>query len=75
MSGEELDSKATILIADGFDEWRLQVRKMLHKHPEWKIVGEACDGRDAVEKASQLQPHVAILDTACPASTGSRLRD
>jgi len=70
MSGEQLDNEATILIADDFDEWRLQVRKMLHKHPEWKVVGEACDGRDAVEKASQLQPHVAILDISMPGLNG-----
>jgi len=70
MSGEQLDRRATILLADDFDEWRMQVRKILHKHPEWKVVGEACDGRDAVEKASQLQPDVAILDIGMPGLNG-----
>jgi len=70
MSEEEQNSKATILIADDFDGWRLQVRKMLQRHPEWKVVGEACDGREAVEKASQLQPRIAILDVSMPGLNG-----
>lgn len=75
MSEEEQNSKATILIADDFDGWRLQVRKMLQKHPEWKVVGEACDGRAAIEKARQLQPHIAILDVSMPGLNGDRGRE
>ncbi len=31
-------------------------------HPEWKIVGEATGGRQAIEMAESLRPNIAIVD-------------
>lgn len=44
---------ATIVVADDYFEWRGKVREMLRHHPDWKIVGDASDGWEAVERAAQ----------------------
>ncbi|MCX6606439.1 MAG: response regulator transcription factor [Acidobacteria bacterium] len=43
---------------------------MLSEAPEIEIVGEACDGDEAVEMASALRPNVMILDVAMPKRNG-----
>jgi DNA-binding NarL/FixJ family response regulator len=42
------------------------VRALLGVRREWKIVGEAVDGRQAVEKAKKLKPDVLIVDISMP---------
>jgi DNA-binding NarL/FixJ family response regulator len=63
-------SFATILLVDDFPSWRAQVREILAAHPEWKVVSEACDGRKAVQEASELQPDIVVLDIALPFLNG-----
>ena len=61
---------ATIVVADDYFEWRGKVREMLRHHPDWKIVGDASDGWEAVERAAQLQPDIIILDIGLPQMNG-----
>ena len=63
---------ATILLAEDFAKWRLCVRSILRSHPQWKIVSEACDGNEAVQKAAALQPDLIILDIGLPHMDGIR---
>jgi len=49
---------------------RMGLMSLLHAQPEWKICGEAGDGRDAVEKAQQLKPDVIVLDIGMPSLNG-----
>jgi len=63
---------ATILLVDDFSKWRLCVRSILRAHPQWKIVSEACDGDEAVERAAELQPDLIILDIGLPRMNGIR---
>jgi DNA-binding NarL/FixJ family response regulator len=51
-----------ILIADDHDIVRQAVRAFLAPHLNWQICGEAVTGREAVAKAKQLKPDVAVLD-------------
>jgi len=62
--------KLRVLIADDHDLIRRGVRDLLATRPEWEVVGEACNGTDAVEKAVALKPHVAILDFSMPELNG-----
>ncbi len=59
-----------ILIADDHDLIRRGVRDLLAARSGWKVVGEACNGDDAVRKAVNLRPDVAILDFSMPELNG-----
>ena len=59
-----------ILVADDHEVVRHGVRSLLEAHPGWEVISEASDGRDAVEKASQLHPDVVILDIGMPNLNG-----
>ncbi len=51
-----------IMIADTFDVVRRGVRLLVEAHDYYHVVGEASNGIEALEIASQTQPHVAITD-------------
>jgi DNA-binding NarL/FixJ family response regulator len=59
-----------ILIADDHDLIRRGVRDLLAARSGWQVVGEACNGADAVQKAISLRPNVAILDFSMPELNG-----
>lgn len=59
-----------ILIADDHDLVRKGIRSLLEAQKGWEVVGEARDGRDAVEKAGKLKPDVIILDHGMPRLNG-----
>lgn len=59
----------SILVADDFVPWRAQARSLLQQRPEWQIV-EACDGLEAVHKATELRPDIVLLDIAMPVLNG-----
>jgi two-component system, NarL family, response regulator NreC len=59
-----------ILIADDHPFMRTGLRHVLEEHSEFRIVGEASDGREAVEIAQKEKPDVAILDIGMPNLNG-----
>ncbi len=59
-----------VVVADDHGVVRKGVRLVLSEAPEIEIVGEACDGDEAVEMASALRPNVMILDVAMPKRNG-----
>ena len=62
-----------ILIADDHGLVRHGARAVLNARPGWKVVAEAVDGRDAVEKATKLKPDVAIVDISMPELDGTEV--
>jgi len=48
-------SALRIFVADDHEVVRKGLMSLLHAQPEWKICGEAGDGRHAVEKAQHLR--------------------
>jgi DNA-binding NarL/FixJ family response regulator len=59
-----------VLIADDHDLIRRGVRDLLAARSGWQVVGEACNGTDAVRKAVSLRPDIAILDFSMPELNG-----
>ena len=59
-----------ILLADDHTVVRQGLRKVLEERPEWQVVAEAGDGREAVRLAEQLKPDVAVMDVSMPLLNG-----
>jgi DNA-binding NarL/FixJ family response regulator len=59
-----------ILIADDHAAVRRSIRSLLESDPEWKVCGEATNGREAVEQAKRLRPDVVLLDMTMPELNG-----
>jgi CheY-like chemotaxis protein len=61
---------ARILIADDRELMRIALKTLFVLRPHWEICGEAEDGREAVAKATQLQPDLIVLDFKMPLGDG-----
>ena len=59
-----------ILLADDHNVMRRGLRLLLERQPEFKVVGEASDGRQAVEQAEATKPDIIVLDIAMPNLSG-----
>ncbi len=59
-----------ILIADDHPIFRDGLRRLLETEPDLKVIGEACDGAEAVKLARQLKPDILLLDLAMPRHPG-----
>ena len=63
-------AKLRILLADDHTVVRQGLRRVLEEQPDWHVVAEADNGREAVRQAEQHKPDVAILDVAMPLLNG-----
>lgn len=68
-----------ILLVDDFASWRSYVASVLQERACFEVVGEAADGQEAIEKATELQPDLILMDIAMPKLNGieaaRRIRD
>jgi DNA-binding NarL/FixJ family response regulator len=62
--------KIRVLIVDDHAILREGIRALLAAHNDIEVVGEAADGREAVEKVHQLSPDVVLMDVAMPLMDG-----
>jgi two-component system, NarL family, response regulator NreC len=62
--------KIRILLADDHTVMRAGLRSLLERQPDLEVVGEAEDGRHAVELATALSPDVVVMDIAMPNLNG-----
>ena len=63
-------SQIRILLADDHIIMRRGLRLLLEQQADFQVVGEADDGRQAVELAATLHPAVAVLDIGMPMLNG-----
>jgi two-component system, NarL family, response regulator NreC len=59
-----------ILLADDHTVMRSGLRLLLERQPNLTVVGEAADGRQAVELAASEKPDVVVMDIAMPHLNG-----
>jgi DNA-binding NarL/FixJ family response regulator len=59
-----------ILLADDHGVVRKGLRFLLESEPDLEVVGEAADGRQAVDMAAELHPDIVVMDIAMPRLNG-----
>jgi DNA-binding NarL/FixJ family response regulator len=62
--------KTTVLLVDDHMVLRQGMRALLMTEPDLEVVGEAENGRQAVEMAAKLCPDVIVMDIAMPELNG-----
>ncbi len=65
-----VNKPATIVIADDHEIVRQGLSKLLKEEKKMRVVGEAVDGRDAINKVEQLNPDIVIMDITMPILNG-----
>jgi DNA-binding NarL/FixJ family response regulator len=59
-----------LFLADDHEIVRFGLRNLLESQFGWSVVGEASDGKEAVEKVLLLEPDVTLLDISMPCLNG-----
>jgi DNA-binding NarL/FixJ family response regulator len=59
-----------VLLADDHDILRQGLKLLLQAQPDLQVVGEARTGRTALEKVTELQPDIVVLDISMPDMDG-----
>ena len=59
-----------ILIADDHTVVRQSLARLLDEEPDLEVIGEAINGRDAVEQVQELHPDVVLMDISMPLMNG-----
>jgi DNA-binding NarL/FixJ family response regulator len=62
--------KLRLLLADDHHVVRAGLRCLLETQPGWTVVAEASNGREAVAKAEETRPDVALMDIGMPILNG-----
>ena len=62
--------KTRILLVDNHALFRVGMRNILEREPDFLIVGEASDSRGAIDAAVQLSPDIILMDLNLPAPGG-----
>lgn len=65
-----MDGMLRILIADDHDVVRSGLRSIIEARSDWIVVAEAGDGKEAIQKAHQAPPDIAIVDYGLPVING-----
>jgi CheY-like chemotaxis protein len=59
-----------VLLVEDYEPFRRFLRSVLEKRPELRIVGEASDGLEAIQKVEELHPDLTLLDVGLPTLNG-----
>ena len=70
LGNDRSGSLIRVLVVDDNEPFRRFVRATLSTKPELKVVSEASDGLEAVQKAVELQPALIVLDIGLPGLNG-----
>jgi DNA-binding NarL/FixJ family response regulator len=62
--------KQRILLVDDHEVVRLGLKSLLEHHPQFEVVGEAANAREAVEQVNRTHPDVVVMDIRLPGTSG-----
>lgn len=65
-----MDGKFTVVVADDHPVFRKGLRQIIEAEPGFEIVGEASDGKQALDLIRRLKPTLAVLDISMPEPDG-----
>ena len=65
-----MPSSIRVLVVDDYEPFRRFVCSRLKSKSDLQVIGEACDGLEAVEKAQALKPDLILLDIGLPTLNG-----
>src|SRR5205085_7295395 len=65
--------RVKVLVADDHPIYREGIVRAIKDRPELELVGEAADGRDALDQVKRLGPEVAVLDIRMPGLDGTQV--
>jgi two-component system response regulator NreC len=63
--------KLRILLADDHAVIRQGLKLLVDAQPDMEVIGEAGDGREAWQRATELRPDVVVMDISMPACSGA----
>lgn len=63
-------AKTRILIADDHAVLREGMRRLFDQEKDMEVIGEACDGEEAVSLVDELKPDIVLMDIVMPKLTG-----
>jgi len=66
-----MNKKSTILLADDHSILRAGLRSILDNHPDFKVIAEADNGKDALQKSIALKPDLLLTDLSMPKTNGT----
>jgi two-component system nitrate/nitrite response regulator NarL len=67
------DNRVRVLVADDHPVYREGIVRAVKERPDLEFVGEAGDGREALERVRELSPDVAVLDIRMPGLDGTQV--
>ena len=66
----QLNHKYRVLLVDDSVPARITLRSVLKGYIDLQIVGEACDGRQAIEQVAACEPDIVLMDYSMPNMNG-----
>ena len=58
--------KHRVLLVDDYVPVRITLRSMLTGYVDLQIVGEVCDGKQAIEQVAACRPEIILMDYNMP---------
>jgi two-component system nitrate/nitrite response regulator NarL len=67
------NDRVRVLVADDHPVYREGIVRAINERPDLELVGEAGDGREALDRIKELEPDVAVLDIRMPGLDGTQV--
>lgn len=64
------ERRTTVLLVDDHAVVRQGFRMIISAEPDFEVIGEASNGREAVQEAELLQPDIVLMDVSMPELNG-----